>query len=125
MITSLRSTKAYSLTYLVDFYLLINYIYINKYMPKRNCHYSDDDSSSDDSSFLRTQSTNCCEKCEQRNQRKNHNRCSRCDKPKKCDVCKCSKHDKCEKNKNESKNCEPEALCKDKKTGQCIVITIN
>ena len=83
-------------------------------MPKRGCYYNNDDSSSDDSSFVKTQSTHCCEKCEKRQK----NVCSRCEKPKKCDLCKCPKQKRCEQK-------DQEHCCKDKKTGQCIVITIN
>ena len=89
-------------------------------MPKRGCYYSDDDSSSDDSGFIKTQSTYCCEKCEKRQK----NICSRCEKPKKCDVCKCPKQKRCE-HKDYKDGKEPEPSCKDKKGGQCIVITIN
>jgi len=86
-------------------------------MPKRGCNYSDDESSSDDSSFLKTQTSYCCDKCDKRQK----NICSRCEKPKKCDVCKCPKHKRCEQKENK----ESEPPCKDKKGGQCIVITIN
>lgn len=82
-------------------------------MPKHGCYYSDDESSSDDSSFLKRE-THCCDKCEKRKK----NICSRCEKPKKCEICKCPKQKRCEQK-------EPESSCKDKKGSQCIVITIN
>jgi len=85
-----------------------NYIY-NRilYMPKRECYYSDDESVSDSSS---------CDKYEKKQQSK------RCEKPKKCekcDVCGSPKKPKYETPSNK------DGACKDKKKGQCIVISIN
>lgn len=89
-------------------------------MPRRGCRYSDDESSSDDSSFLKRETTYCCEKCEKRQK----NICNRCEKPKKCDVCKCPKNKRC--SPKNTKEIESSSLsCKDKKCGQCVLITIN
>lgn len=90
-------------------------------MPKRECYYSDDDSISDDSSCEKCekkQKSYCCEKCEKKQQPK------RCEKPKKCDVCGSPKKSKYEQPSNKEGACK-ETTCKEKKKGQCIVISIN
>ena len=96
-------------------------------MPKRDCYYSDDESISDDSScekcekYEKKQKSFCCEKCEKKQQPK------RCEKPKKCekcDVCGSPKRSKYEQPPNKEGACK-ETTCKEKKKGQCIVISIN
>lgn len=93
-------------------------------MPKRECYYSDDESMSDDSSCEKCekkQKSYCCEKCEKKQQPK------RCEKPKKCekcDVCGSPKKSKCEQPTNKE-GAFKETTCKEKKRGQCIVISIN
>jgi len=97
-----------------------NYIY-NRilYMPKRECYYSDDESVSDSSScdkYEKKQKSYCCEKCEKRQQPK------RCEKPKKCEKCDVCGYPKKPKYETPSNK---DGACKDKKKGQCIVISIN
>ena len=83
----------------------------------RGCCSDDSDSSSDDSSFYKS---NRCGKCE----KKEKYTCSRCEKTKKS---RCS-YENCHSNKNSCKH-ERKKECKktdpEKKVGQCIIITIN
>jgi len=89
------------------------------YMPKRECYYSDEESLSDSSSCEKCEKKHksfCCEKCEKKHQPKRSEKPKKCEK---CDICVCTK-----KPKNETPS-NKDSVCKDKKKGQCIVISIN